>query len=203
MDTIAPAQGSADFDVWTTPLDRIDPSRADLFASGGHHEVFRRLRRDDPVHYCAESPFGPYWSITKFNDIMAVDSNHAVFSSNRDIVIGDQPDAFAPPMFIAMDPPRHDVQRKAATPGGGARAAGRPGGADPPARRRDPRRPAAQRDLQLGGPGLQGADHPDAGDPVRLPLGGSPPAALLVGCHHHRRDRGRRRRGHGGSASGS
>ena len=116
MDTIAPARGGADFDVWKTPLERIDPSRADLFASGGHYEVFRRLRRDDPVHYCADSPFGPFWSITKFNDIMAVDSNHAVFSSNRDIVIGDQEDEFAPPMFIAMDPPRHDAQRKAATP---------------------------------------------------------------------------------------
>ena len=47
---------------------------------------------------------------------MAVDTNHQVFSSNRDIVIGDNPEGFAPPMFIAMDPPRHDVQRKTATP---------------------------------------------------------------------------------------
>jgi cytochrome P450 len=115
VDAVAPrAEGSQD--PWATPLDRIDPSRADLFATGAHHEVFRRLRRDDPVHYCADSPFGPYWSITKFNDIVAVDSNHGVFSSNRDIVIGDQEDAFAPPMFIAMDPPRHDAQRKAANP---------------------------------------------------------------------------------------
>ena len=68
------------------------------------------------MHYCAESQFGPYWSITRFNDIMAVDSNYAAFSSDRDIVIGDQADGFAPPMFIAMDPPRHDQQRKAASP---------------------------------------------------------------------------------------
>jgi len=103
-------------DAWATPLDRIDPSRADRFQTGEHYEYFRRLRQEDPVHYCADSPFGPYWSITKFDDIIAVDSNHGVFSSNRDIVIGDQLDGFAPPMFIAMDPPRHDVQRKAATP---------------------------------------------------------------------------------------
>ena len=102
-------------EAWTTPLDQIDPSRADRFATGAHYEVFRRLRRDDPVHYCADSPFGPFWSITKFNDIVAIDSNHGVFSSDRDIVIGDQDD-FAPPMFIAMDPPRHDAQRKAANP---------------------------------------------------------------------------------------
>jgi cytochrome P450 len=44
---------------------------------------FERLRREDPVHYCANSKFGPYWSITKFNDIMAVDTNHKVFSSDE------------------------------------------------------------------------------------------------------------------------
>jgi cytochrome P450 len=103
-------------DPWTTPIDQIDPSRADLFRTGAHHEVFKRLRRDDPVHFCGESDFGPYWSITRFHDIVAVDTNHHVFSSKRDIVIGDQADGFAPPMFIAMDPPRHDAQRKAATP---------------------------------------------------------------------------------------
>ncbi len=116
MDGFAPPAASGSPDPWTLPLDRIDPSRAELFACGAHHEYFRRLRRDDPVHYCAESPFGPFWSITKFHDIVAVDSNHAVFSSNRDIVIGDQEDDFAPPMFIAMDPPKHDAQRKAANP---------------------------------------------------------------------------------------
>ena len=103
-------------DPWSIPLDRIDPSHAELYTSGMQHAYFRRLRQEDPVHYCAESQFGPYWSITTFNDIMAVDSNHAVFSSKPTIVIGDMPDGEDPPMFIAMDPPRHDVQRKAVTP---------------------------------------------------------------------------------------
>jgi cytochrome P450 len=103
-------------DPWSIPLESIDPSRAELYVTGAQHDYFRRLRNEDPVHYCADSAFGPYWSITRFHDIVAVDSNHAVFSSNRDIVIGDQEDAFAPPMFIAMDPPRHDDQRKAVAP---------------------------------------------------------------------------------------
>ncbi len=108
--TAAPA------DPWTLPLDQVDPSRAELYLTGAQHDYFRRLRQEDPVHYTAESPFGPFWSITRFHDIMAVDSNHAVFSSNRTIVIGDQADLDEPPMFIAMDPPRHDAQRKAVTP---------------------------------------------------------------------------------------
>jgi cytochrome P450 len=103
-------------DPWSIPLDELDPSQASLFPIGAHYEYFRRLRREDPVHYTAKSAFGPYWSITKFDDIVQVDTNHQVFSSERDIVIGDQPEGFAPAMFIARDPPVHDVQRKAATP---------------------------------------------------------------------------------------
>ncbi len=103
-------------DPWSIPIETIDPSLAELFTTGAQKDYFRRLRHEDPVHYCADSPFGPYWSITKFHDIVAVDSNYADFSSNRTIVIGDQADLGEPPMFIAMDPPRHDVQRKAVTP---------------------------------------------------------------------------------------
>jgi cytochrome P450 len=102
-------------DAWTIPLSQIDVAKADRFEQDTHWDYFARLRRDDPVHYCPSSEFGPYWSVTKFNDIVQVETNHAVFSSNRDIVIGDQA-GFAPPMFIAMDPPVHDDHRKTVTP---------------------------------------------------------------------------------------
>lgn len=98
------------------PIEAVDPSEAALFEHDLHHEVFRRLRHEDPVHFLPDSPFGPYWSITKFNDIVTVDSNHKVFSSEPSIVIGDPTDNFQPPMFIAMDQPKHDVQRRAAQP---------------------------------------------------------------------------------------
>lgn len=103
-------------EAWSTPLAELDVSRAERFASNTHWPFFERLRKDDPVHYCADSAHGPYWSITKFNDIVAVDSNHQVFSSQNNIVIGDNPPEFTPPMFIASDPPIHDVQRRAASP---------------------------------------------------------------------------------------
>lgn len=103
-------------DPWTVPLETLDVSRAELFQYNLHGEYFRRLRQEDPVHYCPDSPFGAYWSITKYNDIVAVETNHKVFSSKRDIVIGDAPMDFSPPMFIAEDPPVHDIQRKAAQP---------------------------------------------------------------------------------------
>ncbi len=112
--SVAPRAQTAS-DAWTMPLNKIDVSRAELYEADTHWDYFARLRRDDPIHFCSESEFGPYWSITKFDDIVKVETNHAAFSSNRDIVIGDQAE-FAPPMFIAMDPPRHDEQRKAVTP---------------------------------------------------------------------------------------
>ena len=114
--SVAPrAQTSTQSEAWSIPLAKIDVSKAELYERDAQWDYFERLRNEDPVHYCAESEFGPYWSITKFDDIVKVETNHAAFSSNRDIVIGDQAD-FAPPMFIAMDPPVHDEQRKTVTP---------------------------------------------------------------------------------------
>jgi cytochrome P450 len=63
--------------------------------------------------------FGPYWSVTKYNDIMAIDTNHATFSSAASlggITIRDVPSDFRRESFIAMDQPRHSAQRKTVAP---------------------------------------------------------------------------------------
>ena len=104
-------------DPYSIPLDQINMNQSLLFRNNAHGDYFRRLRKEAPVHYCAESEAGPFWSITKFDDIVKIDSNHKQFSSEPSIGIGNQPVDFTTPMFIAMDPPKHDVQRKAATPG--------------------------------------------------------------------------------------
>jgi cytochrome P450 len=103
-------------DIWAIPLDQLDPSIKERFVDGSMFEVFERLRKEDPVHYTAESEFGPYWSVTKFNDIMTVDTNHGVFSSEPAITIAEPEEDFQLPMFIAMDPPKHDAQRKVVSP---------------------------------------------------------------------------------------
>jgi hypothetical protein len=59
-------------DPWVMPLEQIDVSDATLFACGGHLRYFERLRSEDPVHYTPESDFGPYWSVTRFDDIKFV-----------------------------------------------------------------------------------------------------------------------------------
>jgi cytochrome P450 len=102
------------------PLSELNVAQQSLFQTDTLWPYFERLRKEDPVHYCGESEFGPYWSITKYDDIMAVDTNHQVFSSEYSlggITIGGGSANVDPlPMFIAMDPPKHDVQRKAVTP---------------------------------------------------------------------------------------
>ena len=105
--------------IATIPIEQIDVSRPSLFQKDTIGLFFDRLRREDPVHYCPESKVGPYWSVTKFDDIMAVDTNHKVFSSEaklggiaiQDMHAGEG--ALELEMFIAMDPPKHDQQRKA------------------------------------------------------------------------------------------
>jgi len=80
---------------------------------------FARLRRDDPVPFCRDSPYGPYWSVTRYADIMKVELDHATYSSASElggIQIADQPKGQELPNFIRMDPPRHTAQRKTVAP---------------------------------------------------------------------------------------
>ena len=103
-------------EAWSVPLETLDVSLAERFANDTFWPFFERLRAEEPVHRCPESEFGPYWSVTKYNDIMTVDTNHGVFSSEGGITIVDERDDFQLPMFIAMDPPKHDAQRKVVSP---------------------------------------------------------------------------------------
>ena len=101
------------------PLDRIDVSDPQLYQNDTWRPFFARLRREDPVHLCPDSAYGPYWSVCNYKQIMQVEVNHAVFSSASDlggIQIEDQPKDMERPSFIRMDPPRHDEQRKVVSP---------------------------------------------------------------------------------------
>ena len=100
-------------DVNTLALEDIDTSNPFLYRQGQWGAYFKRLRDEAPVHYQKNSPFGPFWSVTRYEDIMFVDKNHELFSSEPQIILGDPPEGLSVEMFIAMDPPKHDVQRRA------------------------------------------------------------------------------------------
>jgi len=104
--------------AYSTPLEDFHVADVNLFTSDTHWPWFERLRREDPVHYCADSEYGAYWSVTRFQDIVTVDSNHAAFSSSSDrggVMIADAFEPSADSSFIALDPPDHDAQRHVVT----------------------------------------------------------------------------------------
>ena len=68
-----------DTNIDDIPLDQIDVSDPGLYQTDSFYPYFKRLRREDPVHYCADSPYGPYWSITRYDDIMKVELDHATY----------------------------------------------------------------------------------------------------------------------------
>jgi cytochrome P450 len=119
-DLLMDAARRADQDPYSLPLDKINVANPFLFQRDIHGAWFKRLRDEAPVHYCPESFFGPYWSITRYQDIVEVDTSHEIYSSEPAITIGDTQDTFPLPMFIAMDRPKHDEQRRVVSPVTGA-----------------------------------------------------------------------------------
>ena len=113
--------------AYNTPLEDLDPSNALLWPNEEYWPIFERMRDEDPLHWCKAAwesedrsnnapPIGPYWSVTRYEDIMAIDTDHKRFSSEPSIVLPNQAEDFTLPMFIAMDQPKHDVQRKTVAP---------------------------------------------------------------------------------------
>lgn len=100
----------------TEDLDTLDPSLPERFQADAHGTVFARLRRACPVHLCKDSAYGPYWSVTRLEDIVAVEADPAAWSSKGNVIIGDVPPDFAAPAFATSDPPEHGRERRAAAP---------------------------------------------------------------------------------------
>lgn len=118
-------------EAFALPLAELNPARTDRFQNDTIWPVFERLRREDPVHFTADSDFGAYWSVTRWDDIMAVDTNHIDFSSAEGIAlpnrralaeeeaalraVGQEPRR-GRAGFITMDEPEHSVHRNAVSP---------------------------------------------------------------------------------------
>ena len=106
-------------EAYAMPLKDIHPGAPRLFSTDTLWPYFERLRKEEPVHYCTNSPIEPYWSVTKYNDIMHVETNPGIFSSEMTlggISIRDTPPGYELPSFITMDEPLHSAQRKTVAP---------------------------------------------------------------------------------------
>jgi cytochrome P450 len=100
-------------------LQDLSLSSSATFAAGHAHEIWRRLRREQPVSW-SEATYrrdgrlrGPgFWSIVKYDDVLAISRDPATFISSKGITMGTNPDDPSPAaglgkQMIVTDPPRH------------------------------------------------------------------------------------------------
>lgn len=96
-------------------IDLVDP---DNFVSGRHHEMFKLLRAEDPVHWTEPEGEVPFWSITKLRDLQTVNRDTETFSSETggtqriDIASIDPTFDTRGLMLIDTDPPKHTRYRR-------------------------------------------------------------------------------------------
>lgn len=110
-DTVPPA---SELNIET--LDLVD---SEVWRQNKMWDRFDLLRKEDPLHWTPDSFVGPYWSVTRYEDVMAIDIDHKRFSSSWEhggITLGEPLEDFEMPMFIAMDEPKHSEQRKTVQP---------------------------------------------------------------------------------------
>lgn len=109
------------------PLNGINLKDIELFLPGFPHEIFSKLRRDAPVYWNEEpEPEEPgFWSLTRYEDVLAVSKNPELFSS----AVGGHQISYPPGVefsqatraivanMIGLDPPEHNAYRKLVSPG--------------------------------------------------------------------------------------
>ncbi len=99
-----------------TTLNPADPA---LYHEDRWRPVFDHLRAEAPVHYCPESLYGPYWSVSTYDLIMQAELRPQDFSNRADlggIQINDIAKGLDRPAFVSMDPPEHTPRRRAVAP---------------------------------------------------------------------------------------
>ena len=77
--------GFATPDYRAMPLEDLDVSDPRMFQYDYWHELFARLREECPIHYQPDSPAGPFWSVTRYEDIVAIEGSEEKVSVSRSI----------------------------------------------------------------------------------------------------------------------
>ena len=136
MNIAVKPEAAQESDAHALPLETINPARIDRFRNDTIWPVFERLRAEAPVHFTADSEFGPYWSLSRWDDIIAVDTDHEAFTSTEGIALGTLADEAemekvmpgrtremqleaarrGDGAFIGLDAPHHGPKRKAVSP---------------------------------------------------------------------------------------
>lgn len=100
--------------IWHPTDDgHADLADHDSFIGGVPHNTFSRMRREDPMAWCDGGQYRGFWSMTRYDDIVAHNRNTELLSSARGIRIEDQSheEYLARRTFQETDPPEHTVTR--------------------------------------------------------------------------------------------
>jgi cytochrome P450 len=96
----------------------IDLMDLAAFEAGQDHELFARLRDEDPLHWNSEGDEGPgFWSVTRYADVVAVANNHSAFTVRGGTQIASRrAEGDGAPSIHHVDPPDHGPLRRLAAP---------------------------------------------------------------------------------------
>ena len=109
----------------TDGTELLDPQR---YATKGYpHEIWTRLRRESPVHWCEPLELMPFWAVTRHADIIEISKQPEIFKNGNGIVPatkevaermarGERGPFDMMQTIITMDPPKHRGYRKVASP---------------------------------------------------------------------------------------
>lgn len=103
----------------TTDVLLLDP---EWYTTDDYHEVFRRMRDEDPVHWTEDPRYGRnYWALTRYDDCRDLLLDDQRFSNRWDTHVPRTPKRMTPEERYAMgfdvaipliDNPLHDVYRR-------------------------------------------------------------------------------------------
>jgi cytochrome P450 len=96
--------------VHAAPATLIDPA---VHADGQAHEIWRELRRHDPVNWTQVDSERGFWSVVKFADADRVLRDHETFTSERGTILDllGVDDPAGGRQLAVTDPPRHTQMR--------------------------------------------------------------------------------------------
>ena len=104
--------------VWQYPFsqataDNEDLSSYDAFNYGAPFPTFEKMREAEGLVWCAENDGRGFWSVTRHQDIMALNKNYEFLTSSKGIRIEDQTEEEyeARKTFQETDPPQHTHTR--------------------------------------------------------------------------------------------
>lgn len=95
-------------------LDGVDLFDLDLYTSGDPHPIWDVMRAKAPLHRQVLPDGREFWSVTRYEDVRRVLSDHKEFTSERGTVpthLGED-DAAAGVLMTSTDPPRHTEVRR-------------------------------------------------------------------------------------------